>query len=75
MMGSSYPYTYCFVLTFLLPEMIFFFVSVFFSSHKLAWLEVHLFQTLVSSNVSAVVNRQTQLHLWPPCPPQHRGCS
>lgn len=24
MMGSSYPYTYCFVLTFLLPEMIFF---------------------------------------------------
>lgn len=66
MMGSSYLYTYCFVLTFLLPEMIFFFVvvSVCFSSPKLAWLAMHLPQTLVSLNASLVVNRQTQ-----PSPP------
>lgn len=72
MMGSSYLYTYCFVLTFLLPE-IFFFVSVFFSSHKLAWLAMYLFQTLVSPNASLVVNRQTQSGLQPPSPPQARG--
>lgn len=72
MMGSSYLYIYWFVLTSLLPGIIFVAVNVLFSSQELVWLAGYLFQTLVSPSASLVLNRETQPGLTAPSP-QARG--